>query len=255
PEALLLVLVGVGGSTSWVPPEMLLPDVVLRTALGLTLFFLLPAVFVSVPLRLDRRQLLSWRPPPARAWAYLPLVVTGTLSGGMLLWKAAQELFPDTGMVEAYTDTMASFNTPLGLFVVSVVPAFAEELLFRGAVLGLLRKRLPAWAAVLLQAVAFALLHGIAARLPYTLLLGGLFGVLVVRTGSLWPGIVAHLAHNLVSTRLDEHFVAAVLATPLAPAMAVIGVWAVWASGGFGLRPVASSGVDPGTGSATGEAG
>ncbi len=238
PEALLLVLVGVGGSTSWAPPELLLPDVVVRTGLGLTLFFLLPAVFVSVPLRLDRRRLLSWRPPPLRAWAFLPLVVGGTLSGGFLLWKAAQEVLPDTGLVDAYTDTMASFDTPLGLFVVSVIPAFAEELLFRGAVLGLLRKRLPAWAAVLLQALAFALLHGMAARLPYTLLLGALFGLMVVRTGSLWPGIVAHLAHNLLSTQLDERFVLAVLASPLAPAMAVIGVVAVWAAGGWRLRPM-----------------
>ena len=120
------------------------------------------------------------------------------------VWRITLIFLPNPAFLDAYAEAIGEFQGIGGLLAISVVPGICEELLFRGAILGLLRKRLPVWGAIAAQAVAFAILHALAVRLPYTFVLGALFGILVVRTGSLWPAILAHTAHNLLSAVLPE---------------------------------------------------
>ena len=228
PEVILLALVAMAGTGTWAPPELLLADTAARTALSMALFLALPALLVSIPLDLDRTSLLSWRAPPVHAWALLPLLVAGTLTLGGLLWRFGVHLFPSKEILAAYADTLGQFDGVFGLVAVSVVPGICEELLFRGALLGLLRRRFPTWAAVVLQAVAFALLHALAVRLPYTFALGVVFGVLVVRSGSLWPAIVAHAAHNFLATQMPEEGFEAWLDHPAAYVVAVLTPAVAW---------------------------
>jgi len=78
-----------------------------------------------------------------------------------------------------------------------------EEFVFRGLFLqGLLGSGWRARVAILVSAAIFSAVHldpvGFLARLE----LGVLFGVLFVRTGSLWPGMAAHFGTNLTATLL-----------------------------------------------------
>ncbi|MFY0575972.1 CPBP family intramembrane glutamic endopeptidase [Cystobacter fuscus] len=78
-----------------------------------------------------------------------------------------------------------------------------EEFFFRGVFFrGLLARGGPPWRALFFSAALFSAFHldrmGFVSRLE----LGLLFGWLLWRTGSLWPGILAHAANNLVSTVL-----------------------------------------------------
>ena len=73
----------------------------------------------------------------------------------------------------------------------------AEELVFRGAVQGLLRPLGPR-AAVCVQAALFAVQHGGAAGIAYALVLGVLLGTIRQRTGRVWPGWVLHTVNNLL---------------------------------------------------------
>jgi membrane protease YdiL (CAAX protease family) len=86
---------------------------------------------------------------------------------------------------------------------VGVAAPVAEELFFRGVVQrGLMPPNFRPMRAVLVTAVIFSAFHmdpiGFLARAE----LGVLFGYLFLRTGSLWPGVAAHAANNLVSTLL-----------------------------------------------------
>lgn len=85
---------------------------------------------------------------------------------------------------------------------VTVAAPVCEEFFFRGLLQRGLLERLPASQAVLLSSVVFSAFHldpvGFVARVE----LGVLFGLLWLRTGSLWPSILAHSANNLVSTVL-----------------------------------------------------
>ncbi|MDC0707321.1 type II CAAX endopeptidase family protein [Stigmatella sp. ncwal1] len=86
---------------------------------------------------------------------------------------------------------------------VSIAAPVCEEFFFRGLVQkGLLSSSLSRAGAVGVTAVVFSAFHldpvGFLARVE----LGVLFGVLRLYTGSLWPGILAHSANNVVSSAL-----------------------------------------------------
>jgi membrane protease YdiL (CAAX protease family) len=82
------------------------------------------------------------------------------------------------------------------LIAASVIAPVAEEVFFRGFLLGGLQRRLGAPLALTLSAVVFGLVHlNLPALIPVTFL-GLLLGGLYLATGSLWPGIIAHGANN-----------------------------------------------------------
>lgn len=231
PEALLLVLIAIAGVGSWAPPEFALRDPILRSAVSFCFFLLLPALLTPTVLRLDRRAVLSFRLPGWRAWAALPFLLAGTVSGGALLGRLATWLFPKTLMWDTFTQSFAGFDSVTGLVFLSVGPGLCEELMFRGAVFGLLRKRFRIPVAILLQAVAFAVLHGMAVRIPHTLGLGLVFGLFVWRTESIFPAMVAHAAHNLTSALLPPDQVDAWAHTPWAWVVTALGLAAAWFAG------------------------
>ena len=73
----------------------------------------------------------------------------------------------------------------------------AEELVFRGAVQGLLRPLGPR-AAVCVQAALFAVQHGTPACMASAPGCGLVRGARRDRTGSLWPGMLLHTLNNLL---------------------------------------------------------
>jgi membrane protease YdiL (CAAX protease family) len=86
---------------------------------------------------------------------------------------------------------------------VGVLGPLCEEFFFRGLFLQGARSRGgPAWRMLVFSAVVFSFFHldpvGFLARVE----LGVLFGWMLLRTGSLWPSILAHMANNLTSTVL-----------------------------------------------------
>lgn len=82
------------------------------------------------------------------------------------------------------------------LLVVLVVPV-GQELLFRGIVTTVLLRH-GAVAGVLGSALVFAAAHGPTPAAVTALVLGLVTAELRRRSGSVWPAIVAHAAHNLV---------------------------------------------------------
>jgi sodium transport system permease protein len=97
-------------------------------------------------------------------------------------------------------------GTPLVVVVLAlaVVPAIAEELAFRGVVLGALSTRLRPASAILLSALLFAISHGSLFRLLPTLVLGVLLGLIARRTRTLWPSMLAHALNNGILLALDR---------------------------------------------------
>ena len=79
-----------------------------------------------------------------------------------------------------------------------VFPAFLEEFIFRGLVLGSLRKYGEGFA-VLASSILFGLIHGNFEQIPFAFLVGLVLGFLVIQTGSLWVGIAVHAGNNFIS--------------------------------------------------------
>lgn len=94
-------------------------------------------------------------------------------------------------------------ESPFGVrweILLGVIAApLTEEPLFRGAILGTMRKHLGARESLIISSVAFAICHFSIISLVTHVPMGLYFGWLSLRTRSLWPGILAHALHNALA--------------------------------------------------------
>lgn len=86
----------------------------------------------------------------------------------------------------------------LQLISIGLVPAFCEELLFRGVILSNLMPYGKA-SAVIISSVLFGLMHGNIYQFIYTTVAGLIMGSVYVLTDSLWCSIILHMINNSLS--------------------------------------------------------
>lgn len=82
------------------------------------------------------------------------------------------------------------------LIALGIIPAFIEELIFRGAILQGLRKY-GDWFAIISSALLFMLIHANIQQTIYQFVYGIIVGWLVIKTGSIWTGIIMHAVNNI----------------------------------------------------------
>lgn len=178
----------------WLPPADPRLVILAAQALGLAL--------VLVLLRVPILSLFRGRPPrqgiEAGAWLTLgtllfSLLVTMTIvttsgvearSGTADLLASWAREFPSTGLAGHFA------------FYAAFVPV-VEELLYRALILGCLLRRLPPWLALIVSALLFAAGHP---SWLFSGLSGLAYGLLYLRFRNLWLCVLAHSAHNLVSS-------------------------------------------------------
>lgn len=110
-------------------------------------------------------------------------------------------------------------NLIVNLLIMAVMTGFSEEILFRGALCDALsRTRLGATGAIWVGAAIFSLMHMQIFGFFPRMLLGAFFGYLLLRSGSLWLGVIAHALNNglYIITAYCGFSDAAVDSTPLA---------------------------------------
>lgn len=96
---------------------------------------------------------------------------------------------------------LAMSHNPLGILSIALLAPILEELLFRGAIQGLLQANgQRPWVSIIVASLIFGVVHLNPAQIPFAFLLGMMFGWLYYRTGSLLPGIVGHILNNSIAT-------------------------------------------------------
>ena len=80
----------------------------------------------------------------------------------------------------------------------TVLPAFIEEIIFRGIVMQSLRRFGDIFALVA-SSLIFGIFHLNLIQMPYAFILGLCIGYFVMRTGSLWVAVIIHLVNNSVA--------------------------------------------------------
>jgi len=107
-------------------------------------------------------------------------------------------------VAEAFLSTTSTTGLLVNIFMIAILPAFAEEILFRGALAGLLRN----WTrnihlAVFISSFIFAFIHFQFYGFLPRFLLGMALGYLFFWSGSLWLPIAAHFANNFLSVIIE----------------------------------------------------
>jgi len=170
-------------------------------------------LYLAVPLGIARTQFVSLRKGFQLRLGPI-LAYVGALILGLSLWGFAHEIvlltqglawtnvdFKKLG-ADDFFEKIKHLSPLLLVGTMAIAPAVCEEWLFRGYLLGALRGRLPAWAAIAATGVLFGLFHvfvsietGWVRFLPSTLL-GLVLGWICWRTKSVFPGMLLHATHN-----------------------------------------------------------
>jgi len=104
------------------------------------------------------------------------------------------------GWMESFDDSLTADLSVTTLFLLMALsPGICEEILFRGAILGTLRQRWKPWKSIVVSSLMFGFLHFSVYRLFATSVLGGAFGWMLIQTGSIYPGMIAHAWSNSIA--------------------------------------------------------
>lgn len=146
-----------------------------------------------------RKQLFNWEHAEDQTLFYVSIAF-GFLA--LILANVTTSIL--TGLLQEYgvtfDDPELPMPTTLSEYIIMtlatvIVPAFTEEIAFRGVILHSFRKYGDLFA-VGMSSLLFACMHGNMTQMPFALILGFVMGLLVVCTDSIWTGIAIHLFNN-----------------------------------------------------------
>ncbi len=159
---------------------------------------------VWVAMRLVHREPLAALLGNARrvSWNGFAKGLAAVAITSLLSEVALYVLSPGIGRGTISLSSWLIFLVPIVLL--TLLQTSSEELLFRGVLLSALLRRMRAARAVAVSAVLFALVHLPDLRwlwyaVPNLALLGAALAWLRLRSGSLWPAVIAHACNNLLA--------------------------------------------------------
>lgn len=140
------------------------------------------------------------------SWVVLALAcAVGTVCLGYAA-DGLMSLLPEPSeAIKAAMEALTTGNFWINFLCVSIMAPIFEECMCRGVILrGLLHGGLSAWAAVVISALCFALIHGNMWQAVPAFILGVFMGFVYVKTGSLKLTILIHFVNNTTSLLLSR---------------------------------------------------
>jgi membrane protease YdiL (CAAX protease family) len=127
--------------------------------------------------------------------------------GLVIVWFALVEESYGTTFTDRTDDLFrdGSVPTPLLILAVGILPGIFEELGFRGWMQSAWKLVMPPGRALVLTACIFAVVHLTYFSLGWLLPFALWVGWLRERSGSIWPGVIAHVGHNTAMVLLVRY--------------------------------------------------
>lgn len=116
---------------------------------------------------------------------------------GIEQWMQQQET-KNTALTERFLSTSSWIGLLANLFVMAILPAFSEELFFRGLLQKTFTQRFGIHVGIWLSAILFSAVHLQFYGFFPRMFLGAMFGYFVYWSGSIFPAIVAHFINNAI---------------------------------------------------------
>jgi uncharacterized protein len=161
------------------------------------LIILLPAIWYWRRYRVDQTVYARLYPLKKN---FIPIILLLSVSMWLLNMVIATGLV--TGLMKLGFEPVVVIEPPqtmqqylIYILVLSVFAGTCEEILFRGTIMPAMEKHglVPA---IVFSSLLFALFHGSFLSLISTFMLGVVMAVIVIKTGSLWGGILYHMLNN-----------------------------------------------------------
>ncbi|NCA98119.1 MAG: CPBP family intramembrane metalloprotease [Clostridia bacterium] len=182
------------------------------------------AIWLKKP---DKKHLL-----PALILSIGLLGVTNLLFSGLMILgdsvPAVERLMAD------YLEQAEAFSPALGygwlIAGITILAPLSEELLFRGIIQGELRRAMPEWLAVVIQAALFAVFHMQAIQVLYVFLPALALGAMYAVTRSFWVPVLMHVVFNFLGSVVpamlngQDNLIQIVVWTEVACAVISVGV-------------------------------
>jgi membrane protease YdiL (CAAX protease family) len=141
----------------------------------------------------------------------IPYIISIAISSlfivNIIIYSAVSlELVPKSwiDMMDQNSDLIVSGSATMQLLSVGIIGPIAEEVLFRGLMLGGLSKTCDKWLAIFASAIVFGMVHGHPIGIIYASCFGILLGWIYIKTGSLLSVILFHIVYNLLSLYMPE---------------------------------------------------
>lgn len=110
-------------------------------------------------------------------------------------------------LLQKLTGNTYSVDMPMQLLpmllIACVLPALAEEFVFRGTIAQSLKNSKSRLGALALSGALFALIHFNPAQTLHQFVLGALLTLLMFRSGSIWTSVLVHLFNNVLAVALS----------------------------------------------------
>ncbi|MFD2207349.1 CPBP family intramembrane glutamic endopeptidase [Kiloniella antarctica] len=152
---------------------------------------------------------LTWKDaglqPTTLKWCYsaillaLPLmIIVGLVNFGMMQFVDKDFVNPQLQAITPEGFTWTSFI--FIMIATGIIAPIAEELTFRGVLLGWLDQRYGKVIAIVISSIFFGSVHGVPMLIPALSVAGIAFALLTYRSKSLWPPIILHATFNMFMT-------------------------------------------------------
>lgn len=193
----------------------------------------LPCLLIVVLLELPLKAAFPLAVPSPRIAVPAVFCCLGVAAVGVIVSTLLRVFLAEaTGYVPVMPDRPPPYTaaeTVLYFIKLAVIPAFCEELFFRGAVLQPLR-RFGDGFALAVSSLLFACAHGNLVQAPNAFITGLLLGYFALRTGTVFTSMLMHFANNAIAALLNI----AMLYVPQ-EAFGLVNSWVIPAYLGLGI--------------------
>ncbi len=183
--------------------------------------FIIPAVLFPKLVSNSRKEYLSFNAPQLKALvlAVVSIVVGFPIINWLIDFNQSIQLPASMADIETWAKTMeasadattkAFLGQPgmgalfINIFVLAVIPAVGEELVFRGVLQKLFTRYFKhVHAAIWVCGFLFSLMHLEFYGFIPRMLMGVLFGYLMIWSGTIWVPIVAHFTNNVIAILIN----------------------------------------------------
>ncbi len=216
----------------------------LSTGIGQILFLLVPTLILVRFISLKPKEFFRLRAPNMKAF-FVPIVGIFSLQVVLQIYLVFQEripLPPDLEqqldefkqlMDEAYKLLVSSNSIPelfWVIFVIALIPAIVEELLFRGLVQRSFEKSMSPMRAAVATGIIFASYHLNPSSFVPLAAIGIYLGFLAMRADSLWVSMATHFYNNALATiifyfHFDDDYVITGNAEKMSTGMLLFTFW------------------------------